>query len=237
MEKTLSKYLHEQLDLKTLHQQFKLRDRLLVRDFFAEPVAQAIYQNISQLPWMFSYRQANQDRILSQTHLDALSDTERMALGSGIVEEAQRNFQFSFFSYSLAEAAARGDDHLLARMTRYMAGEEFMQAMRELTGVAEIKTLYAQATMYTNGSFLMLHDDKVNIEDRRIAYVLNLTPTWRPDWGGLLQFTDNNSNVTETFTPHFNSLSLFTVPQNHIVSYVAPFATAPRYAITGWFIA
>ena len=34
--------------------------------------------------------------------------------------------------------------------------------------------------------------------------------------------------------PGFNTIHLFRVPQMHSVSYVAPFAAVPRYAITGW---
>jgi Rps23 Pro-64 3,4-dihydroxylase Tpa1-like proline 4-hydroxylase len=69
---------------------------------------------------------------------------------------------------------------------------------------------------------------------RRAAYVLNLTPEWRPDWGGLLQFYDAMGNVSRAFTPGFNVLNIFRVPQPHSVSWVTPLAAAPRYAVTGW---
>jgi len=64
--------------------------------------------------------------------------------------------------------------------------------------------------------------------------VLNLTPDWRPDWGGLLQFFDKRGDVFRAFTPRFNVLNLFRVPQPHNVSWVTPLAGAPRYAVTGW---
>ena len=41
--------------------------------------------------------------------------------------------------------------------------------------------------------------------------------------------------VVDTFVPLWNSLSLFRVPQPHVVSLVAPWAGSPRYSITGWF--
>jgi Rps23 Pro-64 3,4-dihydroxylase Tpa1-like proline 4-hydroxylase len=82
-----------------------------------------------------------------------------------------------------------------------------------------------------------MHSDETAVERRRIAYVINLTRGWRPDWGGLLHFADDEGNVVDTFFPHFNSLSLFTVPQNHFVSYVAPYAQGKRSAVTGWLIA
>ena len=43
------------------------------------------------------------------------------------------------------------------------------------------------------------------------------------------------TRVVDTFTPLWNSLSLFRVPQPHVVSLVAPWAGSARYSITGWF--
>ena len=70
-------------------------------------------------------------------------------------------------------------------------------------------------------------------------------PTYEPrpgltcreaDWGGLLHFLDpTGQRAVDTFTPVWNSLSLFRVPQMHEVSLVAPWAGSPRYSITGWF--
>lgn len=44
---------------------------------------------------------------------------------------------------------------------------------------------------------------------------------------------DESDTVTESWVPQFNCLSLFKVPAWHCVSCVAPYATAPRLAITG----
>jgi Rps23 Pro-64 3,4-dihydroxylase Tpa1-like proline 4-hydroxylase len=77
----------------------------------------------------------------------------------------------------------------------------------------------------------------VGNENRRFAYVINLTRSWRPDWGGLLHFCDEDCNVSETYYPHFNSMSLFAVPQDHFVSFVPPYAQGERLAVTGWLIA
>jgi len=41
-------------------------------------------------------------------------------------------------------------------------------------------------------------------------------------------------NVTRAFTPGFNILNLFRVPQPHSVSWVNDLAPSPRYAVTGW---
>ena len=90
------------------------------------------------------------------------------------------------------------------------------------------------ATAYGPGHFLTAHDDEVAGKKRHAAYVYNLTPTWRIDWGGLLLFHGADGHVARGFTPSFNALNLFAVPQPHSVSMVAPFAANRRYSVTGW---
>lgn len=230
-------YINPTLDLVALKARFARDRRVLIRDFFVADVADALARAVEAVDWSLSYRDRNGDRRLTGEQLRGLDASQRAHLGEGILEVARHEFQFSFFTESLADAMHRGEATLLARFIRWMADEAFLSVMRDLTGVNEVNRVYAQATMYAPGSFLLAHDDHVDVEDRRIAYVINLTRRWRPDWGGLLNFSDREGSVTDSFFPHFNSLSLFAVPQTHFVSYVPPFAQGERNAITGWLIA
>jgi len=211
--------------------------RVLIREFFAPHVIDALAMAVEQIDWTLSFRDERGDRALTGEELRAQAPADRAALSDKIHRLAERQFQFSFFSHSMVAAAQRGDTDLLTRFVRWMAGDEFLAKMRALSGVDDIARVYAQATMYTRGNFLLLHDDHVDNEKRRLAYVINLAREWRPDWGALLHFADEQGNVVETFYPHFNSMAIFNVPQNHFVSYVPPFATGERCAITGWLIA
>jgi Rps23 Pro-64 3,4-dihydroxylase Tpa1-like proline 4-hydroxylase len=230
-------YTNPDLDLSQLSAEFSRRGRLLIRDFFRPDVADALARAVEVIDWSLCYRDAQGDRRLTGEQLRGLSAGERAYLIDGIVDVARQQFQFSFFTESLADAMQRGDTALLARFIRWMADEAFLSVMRRITGIQEINRVYAQATMYGPGSFLLAHDDHVDVENRRLAYVINLTRQWRPDWGGLLHFSERDGSVSDSFFPHFNSLSLFAVPQTHFVSYVPPFALAQRQAITGWLIA
>ena len=58
---------------------------------------------------------------------------------------------------------------------------------------------------------------------------------WRPEWGGYLNFYDEEGDVVAGFRPRFNALNIFAVPQKHNVTYVPPFSPVGRFAITGWF--
>lgn len=230
-------YINPQLDIAQLQQSFQRDGRVLIRDFFEPAVIEALSRAVDEIDWALTYRDVNGDRVLSGEQLRALSNEQRARLVEGINLVASQEFQFSFCTDSLVAAAKRGESHLLARFMRWMADEDFLASIRRITGVTDVNRVYAQATMYTRGNFLVLHDDHVDKENRRLAYVINLTRHWRADWGGLLHFTGPAGDVQETYFPHFNSLSLFRVPQSHFVSYVPPFAQGERTAITGWLIA
>ena len=61
-----------------------------------------------------------------------------------------------------------------------------------------------------------------------------MTPEWRPDWGGALQFyNESRDKIVDEYLPTFNALNLFRVPMWHSVTQVTPFGDM-RYAISGW---
>jgi SM-20-related protein len=230
-------YLNPQLDIDAIRAALLRDRRVLIRDFFEPTVADALARAVDAVDWSLSFRDERGDQLLTGDELRRMDGPQRMRLTEGIHAIAADRFQFSFFSHSLVAAAQRGDTDLLTRFVKWMSTDDFLSVMRRMTDIEEIDRVYAQATMYSRGNFLLIHDDHVEIEDRRVAYVVNLTRQWKPHWGGLLHFLDANGDVADTFVPHFNSMSLFLVPQTHFVSYVAPYAQAERCAVTGWLIA
>lgn len=152
-------------------------------------------------------------------------------------EEATEGFQFIFDRIKLGQARAMGLPlpPVLFELHDLFNSAPFLDFARGLTGDDRIAYVDAQPTRYLPGHFLNGHTDAHEDAGRLYAYVLNLSPRWRAEWGGLLMFLDGEGAVTETFTPAFGTLNLFRVPQDHAVSMVAPFAGAPRYSITGWW--
>ena len=123
----------------------------------------------------------------------------------------------------------------LNRLARFLCSEPILSVVRTICAMPDISFADAQGTAYGAGDFLGVHDDDLKGKGRRAAYVLNLSPSWHVDWGGLLLFPRDDGHVAEAFTPRFNALNLFAVPQTHSVSMVVPFAGERRYAVSGWF--
>jgi SM-20-related protein len=147
-------------------------------------------------------------------------------------------FQYLFENARVAEgrvarAAGRG---LLTRFAEFLNAPPFLDLARRVTGRPDISFADVQATRYREGHFLTTHDDLVAGKNRVAAYVFGLTPEWRPEWGGQLQFVDADGGVVEGWVPRCNALSLLRVPQPHLVSCVTPLAgtAAARYSVAGW---
>jgi Rps23 Pro-64 3,4-dihydroxylase Tpa1-like proline 4-hydroxylase len=165
-----------------------------------------------------------------------LSGQKEAELMTAAYSGARDGFHYLYDGHVLSregEAYAH-PSHYLAAVTRFLNGAPLLDLARRITGEPAIAFADAQATRYRPGHFLNQHDDG-NDRGRIAAYVLNMTPQWRWDWGGALLFSDRPGHVSEGWLPAFNALNIFAVPQDHMVGFISPFAGAHRYSITGWF--
>ncbi|MGE3689776.1 MAG: 2OG-Fe(II) oxygenase family protein [Novosphingobium sp.] len=108
-----------------------------------------------------------------------------------------------------------------------------MAIWMDLTGRKDLTGVTMSATRYRPGHFLSRHNDGQDGK-RAAAFSLSLSRDWRTEWGGLLEFVDDEGRIEQAFTPEYNSLVLFNVPREHIVSAVSPNAPAARLTISGW---
>lgn len=226
------------LDRAALARSFAERGRLEIAGVFPAPVAERIHACLArEVPWGLAYNQGGEVKLLDAAALRALSREDRMRISQEVLQRAARDYQYLYHTYPILNAYLAGRDMQLYthRVLEYLNGPEFMDFIREVTGLAGIVKGDAQGTLYAPGNFLKRHNDLLAGGDAKVAFVLNMTPAWDPDWGGLLQFLDDDGRVTDSFVPAFNQLNIFRVPQMHAVSYVVPYAPAGRYGITGWF--
>lgn len=199
----------------------------------AERVTRALEH---ETPWSLSLLAADGNRTLSPETLATLTPEQWRTLEGAVHAKAARGFQYLYRNFPLYDEyhAGRYRDHPLARVYEFLNSPPFLDFAREVTGVRGITHVDAQATCYERGHFLTEHDDRDDAKRRVAAYVLNFTREWRADWGGELAFVAPDGHVAEAYTPAFNALNLFRVPQRHFVGCVAPFAPRARYSITGW---
>ena len=116
-------------------------------------------------------------------------------------------------------------------LRKILNSSEFLTMLNEITdlGLTKLTTMFM--SKYKAGNFLSPHTDKGN---GRMAFVINLTKFWKPQYGGNLHFmNDERTEIIDTFVPEFNNLILFYVPEengiSHYVSHVEQ--SVKKYAL------
>lgn len=231
--------LNNELDFEPYRRQLAQHSRVQIPDVLQATAAERIRDCLQrEVPWTLAERSRGQPRTIPADELAAMPEADYRALLERAQQRAGAEFQFVYDSYMMRRAALEGRDPglLLHAVLEFMNSPEYLQFVRWFTGDARITEVNAQATRYRPGHFLTRHEDHDAREGRLYAYVLNLTPRWDADWGGLLQFVDADGQVVDTLLPRWNSLSMFRVPQSHSVTLVAAWAGEHRLAITGWLL-
>lgn len=233
--------IHPGLDVPALAAAYARDRRVQVRGVLTDASARAIHRLLAEAtPWGMAWQAGahGPERIRAEA-LAAMPAAERQARAQATVAVMRgTGYAFAYSSYSLVDAYlekwAPGGPHDV--LLEYINGPPVLDLVRAITGIPELVKADAQATLYAPHHFLAVHNDANSDAGRRVAYVLNLcSEDWRPDWGGYLNFYDDDGDVIAGYRPRFNALNLFAVPQRHNVSFVPPFAPMARYAITGWF--
>ena len=202
-----------------------------------EATARALHASLErEIPYRRHFAAGERHVSTPMDAFEAQQEAWRTDVYAAVRATAAAGFAYLFDNYPLAEELEAGSRLGTAVEQVYDAlnAPAGLDWLRRITGDPRCAYVDAQATRFLPGHFLTSHDDGVEGKDRLFAYVLNLTPVWRADWGGLLLFTDGDGHVAEGYTPAFNALNLLRVPQAHLVSEVASYAPAPRLSVTGW---
>jgi Rps23 Pro-64 3,4-dihydroxylase Tpa1-like proline 4-hydroxylase len=228
--------LNASLDRRELASRFAATGRIQILDFLHPADAEGLADAALRIDWQLVLNTGTRHVDLPRPQLELMGRQRLDAVVAEIEKRAANEFQYLYENYPLGDLADRGAlaDPLLAAGYATLNSEGVRAFLRDVTGIA---TAFCdmQATRYGPGHFLTVHDDEAGpAKNRKLAYVLSLTEGWSPVWGGQLQFLDGQ-RVVESFTPKFNTLSLFRVPTPHHVSQVASFAPKGRISLTGWF--
>jgi Rps23 Pro-64 3,4-dihydroxylase Tpa1-like proline 4-hydroxylase len=233
--------LNPALNREALAEQFSRDGRIQIRDFLTDTAARNILQILSrETPWGLAWRAgANGPHGLRRQQTAAYAPADWQKLSTAVAASMRGgDYAFVYSQYQILTAVQQGwNEHPgLEALIEHINDEPLMELVRQVTATPELRKADAQATLYGPNHFLGMHDDGHVGEGWQIAYVMNFcAEDWRPDWGGYLNFYDEEGDVVAGFKPRFNALNMFRVPQRHNVTYVPPFAPAARFAVTGWF--
>jgi SM-20-related protein len=226
-------------DLEALRLRYQRCGRVHVRDVLEPTGAQNLLGCLlASDAWALVFNRDEQLYELDAAMRRTVGEVKLQQIAQAAHVEARYTFRYLYETIRVVEHQPEPDHPVpeLKALAQFFNTEPFLQLARQMTGCVDIAFADCQATRYRAGHFLNPHDDNVAGKERVAAYVLNLTPTWAPAWGGQLQFLSEDGHVSEAFVPTFNALNLLRVPQRHLVSMVNPLAdpACPRISVTGW---
>jgi SM-20-related protein len=229
--------LNPALNLEALRSEFARERRIRIRNVLEPSVANAVAAEMEQLPYKVFCATGQGIAVIDPQEMAQWDRARQIELQQTLFLAASRAEGFAYFGYRMTEQWQSGaPDTALGRFHSALQGEGVLAAVRTITGASTFDNVFAQATDYRPGHYLTRHLDDPKGEHRKFAFVWGFTKVWDPDWGGLLQFFDNEGQPTQSNSPGFNTLDLFDVSHVHSVTLVAPYALNPRLAVSGWFV-
>lgn len=229
--------LNPALDVSSLKDAFAREKRIQIRNFLTPESADRLHRCLTrEVDWHLVFNEGDKVHTLYPEQVRAMTEDHKQKVRQIVLSQARGGFQFLYNDYNIYDyyLSGKNRDHPLSRFHEFLNSDAFLSLVCKITGFDTIIFADSQATAYGPGHFLTQHHDRVTGKNRKAAYVLSMTPNWKMDWGGILQFLGPDGNVEKGFVPGYNVLSLFAVPQDHAVSYVPPYVPAVRYSITGW---
>lgn len=230
----MSNIINVRKDNEELKEKYLENKILVIENFLVPDFAIKLYKYISKIPdfkWFYSCGIRN-------TKYEGRIIHKNKKRNADNIREANRSFSKNEFSFNLKRSMdnKRGEICKYEYILRKSLSSRFFLSMISYFTDLKLTNLNQMfLSKYTSGSFLAPHSD---IGNGRIAFVLNLTTNWKPQYGGILHFlNDKRNKITNSFVPSFNNLLIFYIPNEgipHYVSHVVPGIKNNRYAITGW---
>lgn len=227
----INEFSKEYLDLLKLN--FNKSKKIKIKNFFKDAFANSLYKNVLlEKNWTLATG-------INEVKYEKSILPKFEKINNHQINHVNKSFGDDNFTYIFYRGM---NNHLNISYNEFVIrkifnSEYFIHFLNEITQlyVTKLNTLFL--SKYKSGSFLSPHSDRGN---GTLAFVINLTKFWKPQYGGNLCFmNEDRTEIIDTVVPEFNSFIIFHVPEEkgipHFVSHVAPNIEHSRFAITGWF--
>ena len=148
-------------------------------------------------------------------------------------DESDRLLKFGAFSGARPEFQLSPNLLTYLRFRTAFRDPKFAAFFEEVAGSPLGSIAFSVHAMRT-GDFLRPHTDA--LENRRLAFVLYLSPHWPPRFGGALHVVDHRGKASE-IDAEYNALVIFdvTAKTKHFIAPIEPVAgETRRLSLGGW---
>ncbi len=149
--------------------------------------------------------------------------------------ESDRFFRYGKLAATKPDAALDPATFGYLKWRKFVTEPAYHDFFEALTGITLGASDDFGVHRFAPGDFLKDHDDEN--KNRRVAFVIYLTPDWRPEFGGALYMGDRSGHVHRVESM-FNTMVVFDVSAgstHHVGRIEETAGEHARYTFGGWF--
>jgi SM-20-related protein len=225
-------------DVEEFGAYFRAHRRLHISEFLERHCSEALYHHLKEDVTWSSFLSINRRRYEAAAEVQRTYRSRQRRQLANLAYSTARQGDYAYFhdgSAVISPDCSNGSS-LLARLAKFLNSGTFKDFIRRVSGIEEVAFVDARALRFCAGHFMTYGHEQISADANakcRLLYYYNLTPSWRPEWGGLLEFRGNKGYIVEAQLPCFNCLDLFPWSQGHWISFVSPFADGENYSVSG----
>ncbi len=159
-------------------------------------------------------------------------------VAKALEDEAYSGSECDLYKFQQTKDLVHSHSNVIKQFHTFFTSQEFVKYIEDITGIA-ITDVHVDmhSLLFRDTDYLLCHDDQ--IENRRIAYVLNLAKHFTKKDGGALQLFDcvrgKPVTVVKSLIPAFNTFILFKVSATSFHQVEEVMGDKRRSTIGGWF--
>ena len=168
---------------------------------------------------------------------DFLLQEKAKAIAEALQKEHFTEKEADIFKFKQTKEIDGTKNNVLQEFYGFFSSPKFLEYIEQITGVKNLKSIDMSGFIYSDTDYLLCHDDC--LEDRKIAYIYNLSKNFTETDGGTLQFFSVREKhpvkIAKSIVPTFNTLILFTVTRESFHQVQEITSNKKRLTLAGWF--
>mgnify|MGYP001584777481 CR=1 FL=1 len=165
---------------------------------------------------------------------DFFNKSKLLGLKKTVLMERFEKQDKDLFSFSQTKELSHSKNKIVQEFFSLLSSNVFLSLIENLTGQKNLANADMHAHLYTQGDYLLFHDDVV--EGRKIAYIAYLSDLKPIDGGSLRMFNIKAPlQPAKKITPRFNSFACFKVSGESLHDVEEAKSNKKRLTVGGWF--
>lgn len=166
---------------------------------------------------------------------DFFNKQKIMVLKQELLKENFEKIDRDLFSFANTRELIGSGNSVIKEFYKFFSSNDFLKFIEKLTGEKKLKKIDMHGHLFSEGDYLLFHDDVV--EGRKIAYVMNLSEGFAVRDGGRFNVYDTKKSDVPVLQiiPEFNTFVCFKVSEKSMHEVEEVKSEKKRLSLSGWF--